>query len=151
MAETLMGVPGGSILRGRGALDRLTGGDGADRFVLGDASGPFYDDGTPGLGSTDLALITDFQPGDTIQLHGSPGDYALVSGRHAGVRGLRIDSLLSGTAEANATVTVFDNGVQIGTTVAGALGGWTFTPTTPRMRRSRCRCAADPDPCRSDT
>ncbi|WP_288486053.1 Ig-like domain-containing protein, partial [uncultured Novosphingobium sp.] len=38
---------------------------------------------------------------------------------------------LSGTAEANATVTVFDNGVQIGTTVAGALGGWTFTPTTP--------------------
>ncbi len=99
-AETLMGVPGGSILRGRGALDRLTGGDGADRFVLGDASGPFYDDGTPGLGSTDLALITDFQPGDTIQLHGSPADYALVSGRHAGVRGLRIDSLLSGTAEA---------------------------------------------------
>ncbi|MEB3260297.1 MAG: 5'-nucleotidase C-terminal domain-containing protein, partial [Cyanobacteriota bacterium] len=99
-AETLIGVPGGSTLRGRGALDRLTGGGGADRFVLGDASGPFYDDGRPGPGSTDLALITDFQAGDIIQLHGSPADYVLVSGRHAGVRGLRIDSLLSGTAEA---------------------------------------------------
>ena len=99
-AETLVGVPSGSVHRGRGSLDRLTGGGGTDLFVLGDASGCFYDDVSPGLGTADLALITDFSSGDVIQLHGRPTDYTLVSGRHAGVRGLRIDALLSGTAEA---------------------------------------------------
>ncbi|WP_313436650.1 Ig-like domain-containing protein [Novosphingobium sp.] len=37
----------------------------------------------------------------------------------------------SGTAEAGATITVFDNGTRIGTATAGANGAWTFTPTTP--------------------
>jgi len=91
--ETLIGVPAGSTLRGRGSFDRLTGGGGADLFVLGDASGRFYDDGTPGLGSADLALITDFSAGDRIQLHGLASDYRLVGGRNAGVAGVRIDSL----------------------------------------------------------
>jgi hypothetical protein len=100
VAETLVGVPTGSALRGRGSLDRLTGGGGGDQFVLGDAAGTFYDDGTPGLGTTDMAVISDFSFADTIQLHGQPTDYTLVSGRHAGIRGVRIDALLSGTAEA---------------------------------------------------
>jgi 2',3'-cyclic-nucleotide 2'-phosphodiesterase (5'-nucleotidase family) len=99
-AETLVGVPGGSVLRGRGSLDRLTGGGGADLFVLGNAAGTFYDDGTSGLGTTDLAVITDFSSADTIQLYGRSTDYTLVSGRHGGIRGVRIDALLSGTAEA---------------------------------------------------
>lgn len=38
---------------------------------------------------------------------------------------------LSGTAEANATVTVHVDGVAIGTTVANGLGVWIFTPSTP--------------------
>jgi VCBS repeat-containing protein len=38
---------------------------------------------------------------------------------------------LNGTAEANATVTLFDDGVQIGQTQADGNGNWTFTPTTP--------------------
>ena len=73
-AELLNGVPSGSTLRGSGSLDRLTGDGGSDIFVLGDASGLFYDDGLPGLGSTDLALITDFSAGDTIQLHGTSAE-----------------------------------------------------------------------------
>jgi 2',3'-cyclic-nucleotide 2'-phosphodiesterase (5'-nucleotidase family) len=91
--ETLKGVPIGSTLRGQGSLDRLTGGGGIDLFVLGDATARFYDDGTPGLGSADLALITDFTPGDRIQLHGLATDYRLISGRYAGVAGVRIDAL----------------------------------------------------------
>ena len=38
---------------------------------------------------------------------------------------------LSGTAEANATVTIRVDGVDIGTTVADGLGAWSFTPDTP--------------------
>ncbi|MEG5482574.1 BapA/Bap/LapF family large adhesin [Enterobacter kobei] len=38
---------------------------------------------------------------------------------------------LSGTAEANATVTIRADGVVIGTTVADGLGAWSFTPSTP--------------------
>ncbi|MFZ5443974.1 MAG: Ig-like domain-containing protein, partial [Myxococcota bacterium] len=37
----------------------------------------------------------------------------------------------SGTAEANATVSVIVDGVAIGTTTASATGAWTFTPTAP--------------------
>ena len=97
--ESLRGVPTGSTLRGKGSLDRLTGGGGNDQFVLGDAIGRFYDDGTPGLGSADLALITDFTSDDRIQLHGLATDYRLISGRYAGVSGVRIDAL-SPTPEA---------------------------------------------------
>ncbi|HDV8499920.1 TPA: BapA prefix-like domain-containing protein [Enterobacter bugandensis] len=38
---------------------------------------------------------------------------------------------LSGTAEANATVTIRVDGVDIGTAVADGLGAWSFTPDTP--------------------
>lgn len=92
-AETITGVPTGSTLRGRGSLDRLTGAGGADLFVLADAMGSFYDDGTAGLGTTDLAVITDFGAGDRIQLQGSSASYRLISGRHGGLPGVRIDAL----------------------------------------------------------
>jgi VCBS repeat/type 1 secretion C-terminal target domain (VC_A0849 subclass) len=35
---------------------------------------------------------------------------------------------LNGTAEANATITIYDNNVFLGTTTANGLGVWTFTP-----------------------
>lgn len=38
---------------------------------------------------------------------------------------------LSGTAEANSSVRIFDNGTLLGTVQAGNNGGWSFTPTTP--------------------
>lgn len=39
--------------------------------------------------------------------------------------------LLSGTAEANATVLVYNNGALLGTAVANGVGTWSFTPPTP--------------------
>jgi hypothetical protein len=39
--------------------------------------------------------------------------------------------LVSGTAEASSTVTVFLDGVAAGTTTADAVGNWTFTPPSP--------------------
>jgi 2',3'-cyclic-nucleotide 2'-phosphodiesterase (5'-nucleotidase family) len=98
-SEILVGVPAGSILRGRGSLDQLTGGGGNDLFLLGDAQGLFYDDGLPGAGTTDMALLTDFNSGDRIQLHGQAADYTLVSGRHNRIAGVRIDALASGSPE----------------------------------------------------
>jgi ELWxxDGT repeat protein len=92
-AESISGVPVGSALRGRGSLDHLTGNGSADTFALGDAFGLYYDDGTPGLGTTDLAVVTDFTPSDRIQLFGANSDYRLVSGRYSRVPGVRIDAL----------------------------------------------------------
>jgi predicted extracellular nuclease len=100
--ERLNGVPSGSILRGRGSRDELTGQAGDDVFVLGDASGPYYDDNQPAnRGTTDMAIIRDFSAGDRIQLWGTSSMYSLVSTLNAGISGVRIDlkpinSIISG-------------------------------------------------------
>jgi hypothetical protein len=85
-------VPSGSRLRGRGSRDELTGQAGDDIFVLGDASGTYYDDGlSANRGSTDMAIIRDFASGDRIQLWGANSIYSLVSALNAGTSGVRID------------------------------------------------------------
>lgn len=38
---------------------------------------------------------------------------------------------ITGTAEANSTVELFDGGTSVGTTIADASGNWTFTPSSP--------------------
>jgi Ca2+-binding RTX toxin-like protein len=55
---------------GAGQIDRLTGLEGADVFVLGDSRGVFYNDRIAGtLGSGDYAMIRDFRSGvDKLQL-----------------------------------------------------------------------------------
>jgi predicted extracellular nuclease len=90
--ESLNGVPSGSSLRGRGSRDELTGQAGDDIFVLGDVSGPYYDDAlSANRGTTDMAIIRDFAPGDRIQLWGANSKYNLVSALNAGTSGVRID------------------------------------------------------------
>jgi predicted extracellular nuclease len=90
--ERLNGVPSGSSLRGRGSRDELTGLAGDDIFVLGDASGTYYDDGlSANRGTTDMAIIRDFASGDRIQLWGANSMYSLVSALNAGASGVRID------------------------------------------------------------
>jgi len=76
--DSLIGVNTGND-RGQGSIDRLTGGQGADQFSLGDAKGTFYDDGIKtSNGLRDYALITDFNSyEDVIQLSGQASDYVL--------------------------------------------------------------------------
>ncbi|MBD2551634.1 hypothetical protein H6G65_19095, partial [Microcystis elabens FACHB-917] len=96
--EPISGIPTGSTLRGRGTVDKLTGGGGDDLFVLGDANGVFYDDGHPtAQGTTDMAWITDFSAGDKILLNGSPADYQLRSVRYSSLRGVEINALFPGS------------------------------------------------------
>ncbi|MGB5916844.1 MAG: CAP domain-containing protein [Phormidesmis sp.] len=74
--DQLLGGSGKDVLQGSSQnkpneKDVLTGGGGGDRFVLGDKSSTFYDDGQSGsMGLKDYALITDFNrgQGDVIQL-----------------------------------------------------------------------------------
>jgi len=93
--ETIRGVPMGSTQRGRGTVDKLTGGAGNDNFVLADASGVFYDDGNATVSETkDMAWITDFSVGDKITLLGSPANYRLSSAFSSSFRGVLINALL---------------------------------------------------------
>ncbi|MEH2281902.1 MAG: DVUA0089 family protein [Nostoc sp.] len=78
--DILIGTfPGSQLPPGLGETDTLTGGTGADRFILGDAVNIFYDDNNtanPGFG--DYATITDFDSSqDRIELKGSLQDYRL--------------------------------------------------------------------------
>ncbi len=83
--DDLYGGSGDDILNGggygydSGEYDTVTGGSGADTFVLGDAWGSFYlDSYYKGWGS--YATITDFDwaEGDKFQVHGSASDYTLT-------------------------------------------------------------------------
>jgi Ca2+-binding RTX toxin-like protein len=61
--------------RGVGEQDTLTGGVGADWFILGDGQGAYYSTG----GDQDYAVITDFTAGeDRLQLYGTWADYQQV-------------------------------------------------------------------------
>ena len=86
--ELISGVPAGSLLNGRDSYDTLTGIGGNDIFVLGTSAVVFYNDGNSALtGAADLAVITDFNAGDQIQLKGAAADYRLSSALLSGVRG----------------------------------------------------------------
>jgi endoglucanase len=77
---------------GRNSVDVLIGGTGRDRFLLGDATTVFYDDGKPNQpGLNDYALIKDFRPGkDMIQLHGDRSQYLLGTSPIRRIRGTGI-------------------------------------------------------------
>ena len=82
--DILRGEVGADILVGGGfqlnsnEQDTLTGGSGADVFVLGDSIGAYYEDSF-GFGAASYATITDFNAleGDKIQVFGNINDYRL--------------------------------------------------------------------------
>jgi hypothetical protein len=103
--EIISGIPLSSSLRGKQTVDILTGLGGPDTFVLGDATGTFYDDGiTTQKGSLDLGAIVEFSTEDLIQLHGSPSDYRLSRGAFtaagfANTQGLYINKVTPGSLD----------------------------------------------------
>jgi len=66
--DSIFGGDGSDTLVGanrsvKNEIDTLTGGNGADLFILGNSSAAFYNDGSSSkTGTTDYALITDFDP-----------------------------------------------------------------------------------------
>ena len=71
--DLLLGAKWGS--RGAGEVDIMEGGQGRDRFVLGNRVGAFY---TQGGAAQDFAIILDFEVDtDIVRLHGSANDYVL--------------------------------------------------------------------------
>jgi putative cofactor-binding repeat protein len=88
-ADTLTGIALTDTTLGRGTIDVLTGGSENDLFVLGNASGVFYSDGSRSTsGRGDYARITDFSSGDKIQLKGRSSDYRLRNETFNGVAGV---------------------------------------------------------------
>jgi pimeloyl-ACP methyl ester carboxylesterase len=75
--DILFGTVTTQLNPGTGEIDKLTGNQGADTFVLGSTQSTFY----TGSGINDYALIQDFNPqdGDIIQLKGDVNDYVLGS------------------------------------------------------------------------
>jgi Ca2+-binding RTX toxin-like protein/pimeloyl-ACP methyl ester carboxylesterase len=73
--DILIGVDPNNVNLARGRFDYLSGGTGADTFLLGDATRSYY-------GSGDLAFIADFNPlEDKVLLNGSASNYLLqISG-----------------------------------------------------------------------
>jgi subtilisin family serine protease len=89
-ADLLSGIPVSGTNLGARTVDTLTGLQGNDLFILGDARGRFYDDGkSTSAGLSDYALITDFVAGiDKIQLKG--GNYFLAATTVSGASGTGI-------------------------------------------------------------
>ncbi|MCP1652793.1 Ig-like domain-containing protein, partial [Pseudomonas nitroreducens] len=77
-------------------------------------------------------IVTDYTPPAKPSIDQILDDVGSITGPIA-KGGVTDDSkpTLSGAAEANATVTVYDNGNKLGVATAGADGKWSFTPTTP--------------------
>ncbi|MGK7888728.1 MAG: NF038122 family metalloprotease, partial [Leptolyngbyaceae cyanobacterium] len=85
--DTLVGGNGNDSLNGTDniavgvfEIDDLTGGAGADKFILGDTDLAYY--GTEG--NADYAIIRDFTSEDTLQLHGSIANYAQTTNVETG-------------------------------------------------------------------
>jgi hypothetical protein len=108
--DVISGVNERSDKPGRREIDNLIGGDGLDKFMLGDINKAWYDDGLlDSSGADDYAIISDFSPSnDIIQLYGQPRDYFLtVNGNSANIY---IDKPGS---EPDELIAVIDNQVEL--------------------------------------
>ncbi|MGL5081560.1 MAG: calcium-binding protein, partial [Microcoleaceae cyanobacterium] len=77
--DTLTGIDPTASTPGITEIDTLTGGTGANLFILGDQNQAYYNDGNSATpGTSDYALIMDFNPEvDVIALWGTPSKYTL--------------------------------------------------------------------------
>ncbi len=113
--DLLTGVQWDNWNAGKGEIDTLTGGAGADRFVLGDSYEVYYDDDwSYGLGTQDYALIKDFTLGqDQIILHGSSSEYVIGGSPISGISGSGIYHLQSGSFELIGILQNVSSGVNL--------------------------------------
>jgi Ca2+-binding RTX toxin-like protein len=95
--DTLVGVDPEAEQPGLAEQDVLEGKDGSDRFVLGNETQVYYDNGDPNnSGFEDFAAIVDWQANqDTIVLQGGPQDYQLVPNSEGGVLLLHQNELIA--------------------------------------------------------
>lgn len=97
---TLVGAQSGSPKPGLREIDSLTGADGSDLFILGDATSAYYLSGSMrGGGRGDYALLRHFDPTeDRLQLKGNASLYSASVLTIGGQQGLAIyyDSLGTG-------------------------------------------------------
>lgn len=117
-SDLLRGGSGNDILRGFSGgysqeIDSLTGGEGFDNFMLGDASGVFYLGGRNSNGrDASYGLIKDWNSAqDYIQVHGSSSSYRLVQNRNwlgssANDTGIYIGNDLIGVVQDSTNVSV---------------------------------------------
>jgi hypothetical protein len=111
--DVLIGVDARDPNRGRNEKDDLAGGQGADRFYLGDKSKVYYDDGrSDTTGSGDYARIKDFNAseGDKIYLHGKAEDYRLGA---TSARVGRGTGIFQTTGETDELIAVVEDGQNL--------------------------------------
>ncbi len=117
--DTLTGCSVGAN-GGRGEVDSLAGGAGADVFELGWSGGCYYNDGNASsVGATDYAVITDFEVGtDRLVLDGAASNY-YVGASVSGVKGYGI-YLEQGKTDELVAVIQSSTGVTVANTIGVA-------------------------------
>jgi Ca2+-binding RTX toxin-like protein len=93
-SDTLFGGAGNDRLNGFGGsfvdIDKLNGGAGFDRYILGNKSNAFY------TGSLQYAVITHWEAGiDKFEVFGSASQYTLEKRSVAGIGGSGLDTVIS--------------------------------------------------------
>ena len=155
--DTINGTAGDNIIggvsqlgtdNGRGTIDILTGGAGADLFVFADANrGTFYNDGnSSSQGTGDYLLIKDFNSNeDKLQLkNGSQYLYRNVSstGSSPGYTEIFLGDGNRKFTAADESIARLENvnlAPGTGVSIMGSLS-WTRSCSTPRRGRCCSRC-----------
>lgn len=142
--DVLTGTAADDVLRGNGGNDVLNGGDGTDTAIFSgklsaykvssQADGSLLLSGSDGsdiLSSIEILQFSDgsFSSAQVLDTTAPAAPTANVSLNAAGyISGAK--PLFVGTAEANATITMYSGSTQIGTATADAKGLWAGTTTT---------------------